>query len=65
MRRACVSAVRSEAQHRSVSVARSTPTRASVRDTPKKSFTYSDTTQLFCKNKQIYLSLRLLKIWKV
>ncbi|MCS7077154.1 MAG: hypothetical protein NZ455_10620 [Bacteroidia bacterium] len=35
MRRACVSTVRSEAQHRSVSVARSTPTRAQARDTPK------------------------------
>ncbi|MDW8348195.1 MAG: hypothetical protein RML94_14630 [Bacteroidia bacterium] len=36
MRWACVSTVRSEAKHRSESVARSTPTRAQARDTPKK-----------------------------
>ncbi|MCS7076300.1 MAG: hypothetical protein NZ455_06310 [Bacteroidia bacterium] len=36
MRRACVSTVRSVAQHRSDSAARSTPTRAQRRDTPKK-----------------------------
>ncbi|MCS7027814.1 MAG: hypothetical protein NZ519_03525 [Bacteroidia bacterium] len=44
MRRACVSTVRSEAQHRSDSAARSTPTlptRAQQdvgKDTPKKTF---------------------------
>ncbi|MCS7027161.1 MAG: hypothetical protein NZ519_00205 [Bacteroidia bacterium] len=35
MRRACVSTVRSAAKHRSASVARSTPTRALARGTPK------------------------------
>ncbi|MCS7075965.1 MAG: hypothetical protein NZ455_04625 [Bacteroidia bacterium] len=35
MRRACVSTVRSAAKHRSDSAARSTPTRAQRRDTPK------------------------------
>ncbi|MCS7028395.1 MAG: hypothetical protein NZ519_06465 [Bacteroidia bacterium] len=40
MRRACVSTVRSEAQHRSVSVARSTPTLWAFahKGTPKKIF---------------------------
>ncbi|MCS7075846.1 MAG: hypothetical protein NZ455_04015 [Bacteroidia bacterium] len=44
MRRACISTVRSEAQHRSDSVARSTPTlptyaqRNVGKDTPKKAY---------------------------
>ncbi|MCS7075586.1 MAG: hypothetical protein NZ455_02695 [Bacteroidia bacterium] len=40
MRRVGISPVRSAAKHRSVSVARSTPTRAQRRDTPKKTITY-------------------------
>ncbi|MCS7029465.1 MAG: hypothetical protein NZ519_11935 [Bacteroidia bacterium] len=61
MRRACVSTVRSEAQHRSDSVARSTPTlpiqaqRSMGKGTPKKLQTFQNQLFLFISVKTVVI----------